>query len=726
MSALALAAVTVVSAVSFARVFGEVSSVVPGVLAGIFVHTLLRGIDRFRVPPVIGGTALITGGMLLMAWTVAPHTTELGFPTVSTVQLLGERLSDGFGAIRTADVPIGPHNGIVLVSALGVFIAAIAADWVAFRARAVLSACIPAATLFTLTAALGTERSQTPLTIAFAAAALTFVLAHAPAHAGEEYSWFASDTRERGPGAVLRAGLPLVVVAALLAPVLGPRLPEARSAGLVELAPGAGGPKTRVTVSPLVDIRDRLTQSPPIDVFTVTASRPAYWRMAALEAFDGDIWKSEANYERADDDLPADTAAPVHTLVQDYAISNLSQFWLPAAYRPSTIDLGGARVNPESLTLLTDQPTSDGLRYRVESSVPTYGPGDLNGETGRVPDDVRPFLLLPLTFPGVVAGLAADVTAGHRTVYEKSLALQNFFRQEFAYSEEVPPGHSGSRLVDFLFTARTGFCEQFAASFAAMARSLGIPARVAVGFTPGALDPGGTTFRVTTENAHAWPEVYIDPYGWVAFEPTPTRFNPSPSDHTGTFNAEAQQSPQPPDPAATATTVAPGSGDLVAENTPPPRSETTGGGGRSDEGSAWPRRILIGAVTVLALLILAAAAVFEMTRRARRKKLETLDEAGSILMAWDDVIEHCKLDGIALAPTLTPAEAARVAASREPEAADALDGLSRLVDMAAYAPGEPDGRDVATAWIAARQVVEVLERDDTTGRKLRRRLLARP
>lgn len=719
--ALPLTALTLVAAVSFVRLFGETSSVVAAVLTAVFTHGWLRASAALRVPPAASGAGLLFGFGLLMAWVVAPHTTAYGIPTAESMQVLGERLSDGFGAIRTSDVPIGPHNGIVLVAAVGVFAGAFASDWVAFRAGAVLSACIPAATLFTLTAALGEDRGQAALTVAFVVAALSFVLAQAPAQASDAHSWFSSENRQLGPAGVLRAGLPIVVVAAALAPVLGPRLPAAESAGLIDVAPGGGGPRTRITVSPLVDIRDRLRQDPPVGVFSVAASQPAYWRMTALEQFDGAIWKSEANYRRADDELPADSSvAPTIAVVQEYQITALAQFWLPAAYRPVTIDLEGARVNPDSLTLLTDRVTADGLAYRVESAVPSYRPGDLRAETGRVPDGVRPLLSLPVDFPGNVTTLASTITAGHRTVYEKSLALQAFFREEFAYSEEVPPGHSGDRLVDFLFTARAGFCEQFSAAFAAMARSVGIPSRVAVGFAPGRLDATGR-YQVTSADAHAWPEVYIDPYGWVAFEPTPTRFNPSPANHTGTFNPDALGVPDQPDPAATATTAVPG-GEAPTPPATASEAQPAPAGGAGTGRAAWWVRALVILLALAAAGALAVGVVTEVARRRYRRRLAEADPAGAILMAWDDVIGQFGFDGLRLPPHLTPAEAARMGAQHEPDAGEPLEGLRVLVDRAAYSAGEPGRADSAVAWTAARQVVSILEREDPRRRRLVRRI----
>lgn len=717
-----LALLTTVSAVSFVQVFGEVSSLVPSVLAGLWGHAAMRGVDGERAYPLATAVALVVGFGLLMGWAVAGHTTAYGVPTAETVEVLGERLSDGFGAIRTADVPVGPHNGIVLVAALGVFVAALAGDWVAFHARAVLSACIPAATMFTLTATLGDPRHEAALAVAFVVAALGFVLTHAPAQAGEAHSWFTVRTGRPRPGPVLRAGVPLIVVAAVAAPVLGPRLPEARSAGLIDLKPGPGGPRTRVTVSPLVDIRDRLTQSPPVEVFTVRAAQPAYWRMAALETYDGQIWSSLADYDRADRELPADSeVVPTMALTQEYAVSALSQFWLPAAYRPMTVDLPGARVNPDSLTLLTDRPTSNGLVYRVESAVPSYGPADLTGETGRVPERLVPFLALPGGVPDPVADLARDVTGGRRTVYEKSLALQQFFRQEFDYREEVPPGHSGDRMVDFLLVSRAGFCEQFSASFAVMARSLGIPARVAVGFTPGVLDPTGA-YHVSTGQAHAWPEVYIDPYGWVAFEPTPGRFNPSPANHTGTYNPEAQQA-LPTQPVPSPATTAP---PAVPEAPVPPTAPPADQGGGADGGTPAPVQALMAAAVALAGTLLGGWGLMEYRRHRRRRHLAGLDPAGSILGAWDEVVEQLRLDGLALHPSATPREAARVAGTHEPEVAAPMASLRELVDVAAYSSHDPAPTDATTAWDAAREIVAVLERDDSPRRRLRRRLTAPP
>ena len=112
-------------------------------------------------------------------------------------------------------------------------------------------------------------------------------------------------------------------------------------------------------------------------------------------------------------------------------------------------------------------------------------------------------------------------------------------------------GHGTSAIESFLIE-RVGYCEQFSATFAAMARTLGIPSRVAVGYTPGLQGPDGW-YGVLGKNAHAWPELWFGAaIGWVPFEPTPGRGIPGAESYTGipaqqdTTPAQAGTGDRPP------------------------------------------------------------------------------------------------------------------------------------------------------------------------------------
>ena len=169
-------------------------------------------------------------------------------------------------------------------------------------------------------------------------------------------------------------------------------------------------------------------------------------------------------------------------------------------------------------------------------------------------------------------------------------------------------GHDEDAIRSFL-DARRGYCEQFAGTYAAFARSIGLPARVAVGFTPGELTDG--VYVVRGQHAHAWPEVWFEGIGWVPFEPTPGRGAPGAQSYTF---VEPQQSTEGDSPSSSATTAVPGgasastslpSGEDLAGLIPGELGGNVEAVGFSDPGeSVWPRRMLIAlaAVAVAALL----------------------------------------------------------------------------------------------------------------------------
>ena len=256
------------------------------------------------------------------------------------------------------------------------------------------------------------------------------------------------------------------------------------------------------------------------------------------------------------------------------------------------------------------------------------------------------------------------------------VALQDWFRSEFTYSTDVPDGHGNSAIESFL-EDRVGYCEQFAGTFAAMARSLGIPARVAVGFTQGQLQDDGA-YLVLGRNAHAWPEVWFDGYGWVPFEPTPGRGMPGAEAYTGvppqqdgeppvtTTTTPRQRPPRlrpptttvagqgavpPPPPAATTTTTTP-----ATEQSPPPQSDAPRD--RRSRGS------LVLAVVAVAALLLALPEIVRRWRRRRRAPIT--DPAHALLELWDRALRAMAAVGFRADPALTPIEVSERAAAAFP------------------------------------------------------------
>jgi len=301
-----------------------------------------------------------------------------------------------------------------------------------------------------------------------------------------------------------------------------------------------------------------------------------------------------------------------------------------------------------------------------------------------------------------VSDLAEQLTTGAESGYEQALALQNFFRDgSFTYDANVAPGHSGNRIEEFLSTRR-GYCEQFAGTFAAMARSLGLPARVAVGFTVGEADPDDPDLYVVRgKHAHAWPEVHLPGVGWVAFEPTPGRGAPGAQNYTGVAENqaigafEAAPAEDSPDLDSALAPEAPIDFDSLL----PPDSLGTGDvqaeAGDDGGGLAWGAWIAILAPSLAVLLFLLVPPFKKL--RNQRRFLRTTGNRGKIRLLWAETVESLALITMTPRPDETYVEFARRAIEQVPLHSPDLRQLGELAAAATFAPTEPSDRN---QWLA--------------------------
>jgi transglutaminase-like putative cysteine protease len=290
-------------------------------------------------------------------------------------------------------------------------------------------------------------------------------------------------------------------------------------------------------------------------------ARAEYWRLSTLETFTHDRWlehlypKALSGARRR---LPPDALAPRRDvrprswLEQDVTVVGLDDSRVPAATEPARIDgpsvgrvaymQGGVMVAHEPLRRgdaytvwsHTPRPTPRALaaspprypaaagRYvRLESArFPWYGTAGRVRQVDRVFRDDR-YLALRAYRP--LWEEARKLTARAGSPYEATLVLERWFRDRggFRYEEHPPASASNPPLVDFVEVTRAGYCQHYAGAMALMLRTLGIPARVAVGFTAGTWKAG--VWTVTDQQAHAWVEAWFAGYGWLAFDPTPGR-----------------------------------------------------------------------------------------------------------------------------------------------------------------------------------------------------------
>jgi transglutaminase-like putative cysteine protease len=711
-----LLAVTLASVIGMHRLFATSDWVAPLMIHATAAHVVATVLRRRGVSLGVSALAMVAAAGLVTAWVSYWATTTVGIPTGATVTAFRADLSDAWTLYRDVVAPAPVQTGFVVASALALWAIAFVADWAAFRLWVPFEATLPAGTLFLFTALLGADQGRAAAAGIYAAALIGFLLLHRVARQ-EVTSHWVSEHRTDGRRSLLIAGSSLGVLAVLVGTVLGPNLPGADAPGVLDPRDLNEQDNARVTVSPLVDIRSRLVDQSNLEVFTVRSTARAYWRLTSLERFDGRIWSSSGSYSKADGDLPEAVRTDVakEDIDQTYTIEALSAIWLPSAFEArgfTTDDDVEARYDKASSTLIVDNsvPTSDGLTYDVTSAAPRFDAAELAGDDATPPASIREdYLALPRDFSPRVRQLAQELVAGQATPYAQALAIQNHLRT-FTYDLTVQAGHSDDVLEQFLFDTQRGYCEQFAGSFAAMARAVGLPARVAVGFTPGDVDPSDASlFHVRGEHAHAWPEVYLEGAGWVPFEPTPGRGIPSAEPYTGVPEAQAATG-QPNETEAAPAVVVPVPVPTTAPDpTDPDQAGTDPGEDESKveeehEDPSNVERFLINparraapwVLVGLGLYGLGCPALLLLQRRWRRQR--ATGAGAQIALAWTEAGEEAALAGYVASASDTPAARARRLADLLPDAGSNALHLARLVEAAHYAPSGVDPAAVPDAW----------------------------
>ena len=712
-----LIVMSLAAAVGMGRLFADTSFLPVVLLAVLTSHGLALVCRRRGIGPLAGLAVSAVGLVLFVTWVIEPHVSLL--PSTATWEAASRDLREAWGRFSEVVAPAKVTRGFLLGAVLGSWISSFVADLFAFRARTRVEAVVPSFTVFLFGALLGSDRHRLGAALLYLAAVLAFVVLAEISAAPRPRPWL-SGRRRSGESALLRSGLAMAGIAVLIAVVVGPQLPGAYAKGTLGVADGNGRKSgTRVTLSPLVDIRGRLVGQSAVELFTVTTDTPTYWRITSLDRFDGTIWSSLSNYRPAGNRLPAigPDAARGGTArsVQEFEISGLSSIWLPAAYRPERLSPAGkVRFDPDSGSLATDKETSDGLRYTVESLLPRLTAEDLTSVGAAIPPEIGSrYLELPRNLSARVRQAARTATGNETSPYKKAKALQDWFRANFRYSLEVSPGHDSGAMDQFLLN-KQGYCEQFAGTYAAMARSLGLPARVAVGFTEGTKADG--RYLVTGKEAHAWPEVYLSGYGWVAFEPTPGRGLPGAEDYT-------QVTP----PAASETTATTLPATEVAPEVPLPQPDVdpTAAPLPVESSQAGSRMVVLAVLAALVVLYVVGVP-FAKRRRRRRRRAGATTPADHVLVAWAEATDDMSAAGMTLRPEETASEFAHRMCRTAGPAGPALVRLADDATAAAWSAGGVAPEVAVRADAEAADVARELTAQATRRERLRRMLDPRP
>jgi transglutaminase-like putative cysteine protease len=593
-------------------VAAAIGSAVPALLA----------LKRVPVPirAVVGTIAVI----LTSLWTAIGAATTFGLPTAHTWHVAQSDLRAARPLLAQLVIPLRPAPGLVFLAAMLCGVVAMLAS-VLLHASDTHDRVYPGIALLLPLGLLAFACSQsTPGTMAVlvilfvGAGALTLTTARGdsvrpvrPARAAtSRRSWITSTTVT----ACTMAGVVLVAVLVNS---------NAQGAG-----PGPGlAPAVPLSAESLTSNLLAVEVHDANDVlFQANSEYRTYWQIAVLNVLRNGIWVPDPDTQNAAHGTPHSAAVTqsqggasaggsrdFKTAVQ---IDTLASRILPVP--PGTIAISGTAATLTDVGAVSPTPTTSGQQYTTLSTPPVTEPESLGGNapvTTYPPALVRADTALP-ALPSSVETLAHAVTADAQGPLAQGELLVNWFRSgQFHYTLDPPVSPPGTDpLVSFLTQTRSGSCEQFAGAFVVLARSLGLPSRVVVGFTAGSYSgPGQVTVRGA--DAHAWPQVYLGSRaGWVSFEPTPQqpRGEVAPE---GVVGPSGVNTTTPTTGAGSRTTTPPPTAPLTVPTTVPAPSGSntfspmpTPGSGL---GSVW--WTVIGAAVVLVVVL-----VLLLIRRRRR------------------------------------------------------------------------------------------------------------
>lgn len=272
-----------------------------------------------------------------------------------------------------------------------------------------------------------------------------------------------------------------------------------------------------------------------------TAVPPRYFRMAVFDTWDGQGWRRNAeDTRRADANAPlGDVLRATTEITQSVRTHKPQVTQLYVAGAPARIDLPTtvetAGRGREILSIASRDALAIGAGYDAVSQLSAASVDELRAAAPQADPDwvVDRYLQLPDGLPDRVPRLAAEIAGGESTRFDKARAIESFLRRSMTYSETIPDPPRGRDKADwFLFDVQSGYCDYYSTAFVVLARSQGIPTRLAAGYAGGEAIGGGGR-RLHDFDAHTWPEVYFPEYGWIEFEPTanePTSDRPSTAD----------------------------------------------------------------------------------------------------------------------------------------------------------------------------------------------------
>ncbi|MCC2032988.1 transglutaminase domain-containing protein [Microbacterium allomyrinae] len=706
---------------------------VGGIALGMVLGAL-GALWRWGVLLVSAATVLayfLFGGALAL-----PHTTVAGVvPTLDTLRQLALGAVTSWKELLTTVAPVAADDGHLIVPFLLSLVAAVLTTTLALRARAAAWALIPAAVFLAVEIALGTSQPVVPVVqgVAFGLIAVVW-LAVRQAWQPEAAAVSLGEGAHAAGGAKTRRMLMggAVVALAAIAGVATSGFAAPTSPRYVLRDVVIPPFDIREFPSPLQSFRSYVRDYPDETLFTASGlPEGARIRLATMDAFNGTVYNvsdegagSSSAFSPARANMSADaegTDATVHV-----EIAALDGVWMPDAGAVRSVTFEGDRADDLRRTAHYNDATSTGIvtarltegdAYTLQSVLPETPSDDALAEEAFAPVSLPDQEGVPQEF----AELASTTVADAATPIEQVRALQTMLAEGgfFSHGLEGEPlsraGHGAERISTLLGSEQmVGDDEQYATAMALLAREVGIPARVVMGFYPDEDQAAQGVFTANGNTLHAWVEVAFEDAGWVTFDPTPPE-DQVPNDQTTKPKADPKpQVLQPPPP------------PQEPVDLPPTVTDDRG----SEDEDALDATLIwtivaigLGSLGIL-FVLLAPFVVIGALKATRRRKRRSADRASDrISGGWEELVDRAADHGAPVPPGGTRREEAGILSTTfaEPRVAT----LASRADLEVFGPTEPSATDVEAFWGEVDEIVGGMGRGRSWWQRIRARLSIR-
>lgn len=681
---------------------------------------LLAGIVGVTIGTAIGlvGAVRRVGAVIVTSWLVAAYfafsgmalhslATAAVLPNAAVLRAAASGPIWGWAELITTLAPVGDTAKLLAVPYVAATLATAYTISVARRTSSSFFLALGPISLVAISILFGTSTPAALLTQGLGTAVILFGWL-AIRRRGSRSNAVAAAGRSRLVGGVL-----MLTLAGIVSATVGGSIPGADHRARYVLRDQAEPPfDPRDYASPLAGYRhysdDRGSNLRDKVLFTVSELPPNVpIRLAVLDSYDGNVWNvgggpesggSSGVFQRVGQVIPTDVKGK--TAAVTFKIGQYDDVWLPTIGTVTGVHFAGSnstekadslRFNRSSNTAAVPARLRNGDQVTIDAVIAEEVPRKLLSDAIAGDAGVGNLEIVPEEVRSLAALITESITPG----YSRGLAIGNTFIQDPQYGfsdgrdgqQPSAAGHSLRRMTDFAkdvtdkgLTFANG--EQYASAMALMSRSVGLPARVVLGFCPSGCP--GKNVEITGEKVGAWVEVQVDKFGWVPLLSTPDQ-EKQPKEPTPLPTPTPENASQPPPPPVTVPPADDIASDELLDQDEPPEK---------DDPVIPPAVLYAGLIVGTPIALLAAAILalwaFKRRRRQRRRQRGTLRDR--VAGGWSEIQDLARDMGNPFPPDSTRRESAGFIGNA------AVGDAAAMADLATFGPEAPIEADVEYYW----------------------------